>query len=101
MTARPTTIWLALAALTGLSVLLAERGHWGSLAIPAIFAIAAIKGELILRHYMDVGHAAPHWRIAYRLWLAAVTAMLIIGHLIGRQDAPGRNRLQKNKRLFC
>ena len=80
---KPATIWLTLAALTMLSVLLAESAHWGALAIPAIFAIAAVKGELILRHYMEVGQAAPHWRIAYRLWLVAVTVMLIVGHLIG------------------
>lgn len=83
MTVKPTTIWIALLVLTGLSVLLAERAHWGGFAIPVIFAIAAVKGELILRQYMEVGQAAPHWRTLYRLWLVAVTAMLIIGHLIG------------------
>lgn len=80
MIALPSTIWLALAALTGLSVLLAERAHRGGFGI---VAIAAIEGELILPRYMEVGHAAPHWRIACRVWLAAVPCMLIIGHLIG------------------
>jgi uncharacterized membrane protein len=81
-TARPVAIWVALMSLTLVSVLFAERIHWGSIAIVAMFMIAGVKGELVVAHYMEVGRALPHWRVAYRVWLVAVTFMLTVAHLI-------------------
>ena len=83
MTARPMAIWIALVALTLVSVLLAERIHWGGIAVVAMFLIAGAKGELVVAHYMEIGRALPHRRVAYRVWLVAVTFMLTVAHLIG------------------
>lgn len=80
---RPLIIWLALAGLTLLSVVFAERAHWRGIAIVAMFVIAAAKGELVLAQYMEIGAAERHWRILYRVWLGAVTMLLIAGNLFG------------------
>ena len=74
-----TRVWLLLIALTLASVAIAERAHFHALAISAMFMLAAAKAELVIAHYMEVGHARPHWRFAYRAWIAAVTMMMIAG----------------------
>lgn len=78
----PARIWLALVVLTVLSVILAEQLGLRSLAVAAIFLIAAAKAELVMRHYMELRLAELNWVIMYSIWLAVVTTMLIIGHLI-------------------
>lgn len=74
-------VWLALVALTAVSVIVAERLGMREVAIVAIFVIAAIKGELILDHFMEARHAERHWPIMYGIWLIVVTLLLVGGHL--------------------
>lgn len=76
-----TRVWLALVALTAVSVIVAERLGMREVAIVAIFVIAAIKGELILDHFMEARHAERHWPIMYGIWLIVVTLLLVGGHL--------------------
>jgi phosphatidylserine synthase len=83
MTARASTIWFILMMLTGLSVLMAEQVPVRSVAITAIFVVATLKAWLVIVHYMEANHAAPHWRTLYQLWTAAVGLTLIAGHLLG------------------
>lgn len=77
-------VWLALVALTAISVIVAERLGMREVAIVAIFVIAAIKGELILDHFMEARHAERHWPIMYGIWLIVVTVLLVGGHLTTR-----------------
>ena len=77
-------VWLALVALTAVSVIVAERLGMREVAIVAIFVIAAIKGELILDHFMEARHAERHWPIMYGIWLIVVTLLLVGGHLTTR-----------------
>ena len=60
-----TRVWLALVALTAVSVIVAERLGMREVAIVAIFVIAAIKGELILDHFMEaqIGRASCRERV--------------------------------------
>lgn len=81
--ARPFHVWLGLTLLTLLSVAFAEQGHWRSGAIVAMFGIAAVKGELVIARYMEIGRAERQWRILYRAWLAVVVLVLTTGNLVG------------------
>ena len=80
---KPSTIWLTLMALSLFSTFVAEGSKHSLYAICAIFVIAALKGDLVIIHYMEVRHAEPHWRFMYRSWLVAMVVLLIAGHVIG------------------
>ncbi len=72
--------WVVLMALTVASVAIVENGGWAKAAIVAMFLIAAAKAELVAAQYMEIGHAASHWRLLYRIWIVLVAGMLIAGH---------------------
>ena len=74
--------WLGLVALTLMSFAAAEGLVSHRLALGGIFAIAAIKGQMVASRFMEVGHALPHWRALYRVWIVAVAILLAAGHLI-------------------
>jgi heme/copper-type cytochrome/quinol oxidase subunit 4 len=74
--------WLVMVALTLLSFAVAE-GHIGHrLVLAAIFTVAAIKGQIVASRFMEVGHALPHWRALYRIWIVAIAIVLAGGHLV-------------------
>ncbi|WP_068071544.1 cytochrome C oxidase subunit IV family protein [Novosphingobium lentum] len=78
---RLSTVWLILVGMTIGSTLLAEESAHARFAIAAIFLIAAIKSELVLTNYMEAGRAEPQWRWLYRLWITAITVLMIGWHL--------------------
>ena len=74
--------WLGLVALTVLSFAAAEGLVGHRLAIAGIFAIAAVKGQMVASRFMEVGHALPHWKALYRVWIAGIAILLAAGHLL-------------------
>jgi hypothetical protein len=76
-------IWCVLCALTGLSVTLVEGGWLHGAAPILIMLIAALKSRLIILRYMEANRAAKHWRFLYETWAFTVTAMIIIGYVVG------------------
>lgn len=74
--------WIGLIALTLVSFFAAETLIDRRLALVCIFAIAALKGQMVAIHFMEVGHALPHWRELYRVWIVGIAIMLAAGHLI-------------------
>ena len=74
--------WLVLILLTLAGSAIAEGVSAHRLAIAAIFILAAIKGQLVAIHFMEVRHAAPHWHALYRIWVVLIAAMLAVGNLI-------------------
>jgi heme/copper-type cytochrome/quinol oxidase subunit 4 len=78
----PTTIWMVLIALTGLSVITAERLAWREAATVTIFALAAVKAYLVITRYMETSRAPPQWRALYPLWAGVIGVTLIAGHLL-------------------
>jgi heme/copper-type cytochrome/quinol oxidase subunit 4 len=82
VTISATTIWLILIALTGLSVITAERLSWREAATVTVFALAAVKAYLVITHYMETNRAAPQWRALYPLWAGVIGFTLIVGHLL-------------------
>ncbi len=77
-----TLAWLALVALTLASFATAEVLHNRNLALAGIFAIAAVKGQIVASRFMEVGHALPHWKALYRVWIAGIAVMLAAGHML-------------------
>jgi heme/copper-type cytochrome/quinol oxidase subunit 4 len=78
----PTTIWIILIALTGLSVITAEQLAWREAATVTIFALAAVKAYLVISNYMETDRAPPQWRALYPLWAGVIGFTLIVGHLL-------------------
>jgi Prokaryotic Cytochrome C oxidase subunit IV len=81
----PMRIWLALLALTGVSVLIAEQLAMRTVAIVAIFLIAALKAEFVIDHYMEAWRADRRWLVMYFAWVTAVTLLLVWGHTTAAQ----------------
>jgi heme/copper-type cytochrome/quinol oxidase subunit 4 len=79
---KPTAIWMILIALTGLSLVVAERLAWRDAATVTIFALAAVKAYLVITHYMETDRAPPQWRTLYPLWAGVIGLTLIVGHLL-------------------
>lgn len=73
----PAAAWLALIALTAISVGTAERFDFGFLAELLIVALAGAKGAIVLEQYMEIGHVRAIWRRLYFGWLAGVTLILL------------------------
>ncbi len=73
--------WLGLVALTLLSLASAEGLVSHHVALIGIFVIAAIKGLMVARRFMEVGHALPHWRALYQVWIAGIAIILAAGHM--------------------
>jgi heme/copper-type cytochrome/quinol oxidase subunit 4 len=74
--------WIGLIALTLVSFAAAESLLDRRFAIVAIFAVAAIKGQVVAGHFMEVGHALPHWRALYRVWIFGIALVLAAGHIL-------------------
>jgi hypothetical protein len=79
-TSLPMRVWLLLLVLTGASFLLAEQLAIRTVAIVAIFLIAALKAEFVIEHYMEARLAERHWLVMYFAWITAVTLLLVWGH---------------------
>lgn len=79
---RPTVCWMILIALTVISVTVAEVMTWRHMIVAIIFGAAVLKGQLIAVHFMEVDRALPVWNTLYRVWIVAIGAVLIMGHLV-------------------
>ena len=76
------TTWFCLTVLTlgSTAIAVAERHRF--VAVVAIFAVAAIKAELVLVNFMEAARAERQWIWLYRLWIGVVSTMLIVGNLV-------------------
>ena len=74
--------WIGLITLTLVSFVAAESLIDRRLALACIFAIAALKGQMVASHFMEVGHALPHWRELYRVWIVGIAIMLAAGQMM-------------------
>ncbi|MEZ0363475.1 cytochrome C oxidase subunit IV family protein [Mycobacterium sp. pUA109] len=91
MTASTRTItatWIVLSAITLISWWLSP-GHasTGTVAasVPitiAVVVLAAVKGRLVIRYFMEV-HRAPRWlRLATDGWLAVLWAVVLVIYMV-------------------
>lgn len=77
----PFRVWVLLVVLTFASLAVAEQITLRAIAQFGIFAIAAIKGQLVIEHYMEARLAERHWQIMYSIWILVVTLLLTWGHI--------------------
>jgi Prokaryotic Cytochrome C oxidase subunit IV len=78
-TKRLNLVWAALIALTLGSYVLSHEAGLSALSAIVLFAISAFKSELVLTNFMEASQAERQWLWLYRLWIAAVATILIIG----------------------
>ncbi len=74
--------WIGLIVLTLITFAAAESLSTRRLSIVVIFAIAALKGQIVAIRFMEAGHALPHWNALYRVWIFGIAIMLAMGHLL-------------------
>lgn len=72
-------VWLALSVLTLGSAVISHEQGLTRLAVIGIFALAALKAEMVLDNFMEAPLAETHWQWLYRLWIVAVSAILAVG----------------------
>jgi caa(3)-type oxidase subunit IV len=73
----PTLVWVALVAATLASFAAFELDSGsGAYAVPLILAVAAIKGRLILRHFMDLKVGPLAHRIYFDAWVIGCAALI-------------------------
>ncbi len=78
----PLRIWAVLAALTIVSVVVAEQIHQPAIVYASAFAFAVFKGQLVAIHFMETGRARSVWNALYRSWIVAIGAVLLLGNLL-------------------
>jgi hypothetical protein len=78
-------IWLLLIGLTGAGAWLGETGHSSWALAFVIAGLIALKGRLVLDHYMEMTSAKPHIRHVLYASVAIVLALVLVSH--GWSDA--------------
>ncbi|MBK5264219.1 MAG: cytochrome C oxidase subunit IV family protein [Alphaproteobacteria bacterium] len=86
---------LILLTLCSVELLQGIGGNWGRLPFfSAIMIIAYIKGRIVGLYYMEL-HSAPRGlRMAFEIWLAVVTIVIILflgGIVVPPVDTPPAN----------
>lgn len=79
---RLTASWVALVLATLLSGWLAETSggaHWVAVVI---ILVAAVKILLVMAEFMELRTAPIVWRCLPAAWLAVVTGLVLISHLV-------------------
>lgn len=73
-------VWIALLALTGLSVAVAEL-HLGSISTLTALAVATVKAGLVLWFFMHLRHEGPLLRVLLLAPLATLGVILMLTFL--------------------
>ena len=75
---RITLVWLALVTLTLGSAWLGEEG-WPAPATALLVAlIVAVKGLLVIRHYMGLAEPGSRLRLAMRLYFVVMPGLILL-----------------------
>lgn len=74
---RLTAIWIGLLVLTVASYVLGHgmSGAWLPLTV---LALAAVKGQLVIDHFMELAHAPRLFRYAVSGWLLGVLGLMAV-----------------------
>ena len=82
-TAYAERIWIALLGLTALGAWLGETGgHGWALSLTVAFLIA-LKGHLVIDHYMGMRDANPTIRRVLHAFVFVVPALVLVSHGFG------------------
>ncbi|MCF6190985.1 MAG: cytochrome C oxidase subunit IV family protein [Cocleimonas sp.] len=80
-------LWLILITLTLFSAYMAERAEPGFVSIAIMAAVLAIKGRIIVDHFMELKDAHPLLRTLMRTYFYVIPAMMILVYLFPEQIA--------------
>lgn len=78
-------VWIILVLATGLSYWVAEERHGrvlGPTLVGLLFALAAVKGWLVIDFFMGLRRAPAFWRRIVLGWLVAVCALLTLVYAV-------------------
>lgn len=73
-------VWLTLIGLTFVGALLAERGHAGWLLTLTVVVLIALKGWIVIDHYMEMRLANKRIRNILRLFVILIPILVILVH---------------------
>ena len=80
-------VWIILVLATGLSYEIAEGRPGqalGPLRVGLLFALAAVKGWLVIDVFTGLRRAPVFWRRIVLGWLVAICALLALVHALAR-----------------
>lgn len=76
-------IWLMLIGLTFLGALIGERGQAGWLLTLTVAILIALKGSIVIDHYMEMRSSNQRIRDILRLFTTLIPILVIIFHSWG------------------
>lgn len=80
MTGRAERIWLLLVALTLAGAWLAETGHAGWPLTLVVAGLIAVKGRMVIDHYMEITGANPRIRAVLHGFVTLLPLLVIFSH---------------------
>jgi len=80
-------LWLVLIGLTLFSAYMAERAEPGFIGVTIMAAVLAIKGRIIVDHFMELKDAHKLLRTLMRVYFYVIPALIIIVFLFPEQIA--------------
>jgi len=80
-------LWLLLITLTLFSAYMAERANPGFISVAIMAAVLAIKGRVIVDHFMELKHAHKLLRSLMRTYFYVIPSLIIIVYLFPEQIA--------------
>ena len=80
-------LWIVLIILTLFSAYMAEHGTIGFYSVAIMAAVLAIKGRIIVDHFMELKNAHIVLRTLMRVYFYIIPAMIIIVYLFAEQIA--------------
>lgn len=79
--------WLLLIALTLGGTLLGESSNPGFWTSVLLAGIMALKGRMVIDHFLELGNAHPSIRRLVRLYATALPLLVIVSYFFGPQIA--------------
>lgn len=81
------SLWLFLIALTLFSAFMAERADPGFISVAIMAAVLAIKGRIIVDHFMELKNAHKVLRTLMRVYFYVIPSLIILVYLFPEQIA--------------
>jgi cytochrome c oxidase subunit IV len=81
------SLWLLLISLTLFSAYMAERADPGFISVAIMAAVLAIKGRIIVDHFMELKHAHKLLRNLMRAYFYVIPSLILIVYLFPEQIA--------------
>ncbi len=76
-------IWLILIGLTFVGALLGEKGHAGWILTLTVVTLIALKGSIVIDHYMEMRSANQRIRNILRFFIILIPVLVILTHSWG------------------